>query len=155
MGDKTRGVHHKYDIRRTDGSDEPGGKHDGCAYFVLDLDHDPHAKPALLAYADSCAAEYPLLAQDLRSAAESEGASSPMRELIRAAGATPEEKNLATAGWAQPVNARKEHYFPANASMSLCGNWGFFLGARVASPPADVDACRACRAVATGRESGE
>jgi hypothetical protein len=65
MGDKTRGVYSKFRVSRTDGSHAPGGKHDGCQYFVLDLDHDPHAKAALDAYADSCRAEYPLLARDL------------------------------------------------------------------------------------------
>jgi len=65
MGDRTKGVIHKYNVTRVDGSSAPGGKHDGCFYFVLDLDHDPHAKAALKAYADSCRAEYPRLATDL------------------------------------------------------------------------------------------
>jgi hypothetical protein len=65
MGDKARGIYHKFDVQRTDGSSDPGGKHDGCFYFVLDLDHDPHAKAALQAYANSCRAEYPKLADDL------------------------------------------------------------------------------------------
>ena len=47
MGDTTRGLYRKFRIERVDGSDAPGGKHDGCQYFVLDLDHDPHALPAL------------------------------------------------------------------------------------------------------------
>lgn len=67
MGDKTRGLYEKYTVTRNDGSSEPGGKHHGCEYFVLDLTHDPHASAALRAYADSCAADYPLLAADLRS----------------------------------------------------------------------------------------
>lgn len=66
MGDKTRGLYNKFQIRRIDGSSDPGGKHDGCDYFVLDLTHDPHAKAALLAYAKSCKSDYPLLAHDLR-----------------------------------------------------------------------------------------
>lgn len=65
MGDRSRGIYHKFDVTRTDGSSEPGGKHHGCFYFVLDLDHDPHAKAALQAYADSCRADYPKLADDL------------------------------------------------------------------------------------------
>lgn len=60
MGDKTRGLFNKFVVRRV------GGKRYGSDYFVLDLAHDPHALPALSAYADSCAAEYPLLAADLR-----------------------------------------------------------------------------------------
>ena len=65
MGDKTRGLYEKFRVRRLDGSDRLGGKHDGCWYFVLDVTHDPHARAALLAYAESCRADYPLLADDL------------------------------------------------------------------------------------------
>lgn len=67
MGDKTRGLYNKFRVERTDGSDAPGGRHDSCEYFVLDLTHDPHALPALRAYADSCAKDYPMLAADLRA----------------------------------------------------------------------------------------
>lgn len=66
MGDKSRGLYNKFNVTRTDGSSEPGGKHDGCEFFVLDLTHDKHAKAALLAYAKSCCLEYPLLSEDLR-----------------------------------------------------------------------------------------
>ncbi len=66
MGDKTRGLYGRFNVRRMDGSSEPGGKHEGCFYYVLDVDHDPHAVAALGAYADSCEADYPLLAADLR-----------------------------------------------------------------------------------------
>lgn len=69
-GKDQRGVFNKYRVERLDGKSAPGRKHDGCAYFVLDIDHDPHALPALLAYADSCEEEIPLLARDLRKAAE-------------------------------------------------------------------------------------
>lgn len=65
MGDPNRGIYHKFTVTRTDGTSAPGGKHDACFYFVLDLDHDPHAKAALAAYAESCRADYPLLAKDL------------------------------------------------------------------------------------------
>lgn len=68
MGDKTRGMFHKFNVSRTDGSSAIGGKHEGCSYFVLDMTHDPYAIPAIKAYADSCEAEYPLLARDLRAA---------------------------------------------------------------------------------------
>lgn len=67
MGDKSRGLYHKFTIKRTDGQSAPGRKHDGCQYFVLDVTHDVHAIPALLAYAKSCRKEYPLLARDLVS----------------------------------------------------------------------------------------
>lgn len=69
--DAERGLYDKYEVRRTDGSSEPGCRHDGCRYFVLDLTHDQHAKPALLAYAASCEASFPLLARDLAALAES------------------------------------------------------------------------------------
>jgi hypothetical protein len=65
MGDKTRGLYNKFTVTRTDGTSAPGGKHDGCEYFVLDLTHDKHAAAAIKAYANSCRAEYPLLAADL------------------------------------------------------------------------------------------
>lgn len=64
--DKLRGIYDKFRIERTDGKSRPGRKHDGCTYFVLDITHDPFAVPALLAYADSCEAEYPELAADCR-----------------------------------------------------------------------------------------
>ncbi len=66
MGDRTRGLYNKFRVERTDGSSAPGKKHDGCQYFVLDCDHDPHAVAALQAYARSCEAEYPALAKDVR-----------------------------------------------------------------------------------------
>lgn len=67
MGDKNRGLYQKFFVERTDGSSAPGGKHDGCDYFVLDLDHDKHALAAIAAYAASCELEYPLLAAELRA----------------------------------------------------------------------------------------
>lgn len=61
-----QGLYRKYDVRRTDGSDAPGGKHHGCDYFVLDATHDPHALTALSAYADAVEATHPELAVDMR-----------------------------------------------------------------------------------------
>ena len=63
--DEERGLYGKYRVTRSDGSSAPGGKHEHCEYFVLDLSHDPHALPALRAYADSCRERYPGLARDL------------------------------------------------------------------------------------------
>ena len=65
MKDKSRGLYNKFTVTRTDGRDRRGDKHERCEYFVLDLDHDPHARAALLAYADSCRKEYPALSVDL------------------------------------------------------------------------------------------
>jgi hypothetical protein len=73
MGDTTRGVYDKFRVIRRDGRGRQGEKHYGCEYFVLDLDHDAHALPALLAYASSCEAEYPLLARDIREKARRRG----------------------------------------------------------------------------------
>lgn len=65
MGDKSKGLYNKFKITRMDGRGDRGEKHEGCQYFVLDLDHDPHALAALKAYANSCRSNYPLLANDL------------------------------------------------------------------------------------------
>lgn len=64
--DKNAGIYRKYEVTRTDGRSAPGEDHDGCAYFVLDLDHDPFAFAALQAYAEACAVSHPALAADLR-----------------------------------------------------------------------------------------
>jgi hypothetical protein len=53
------------DATRTDGSSEPGGKHEDCRYFVLDMNHDPYATPALKAYAEACRYSHPQLSKDL------------------------------------------------------------------------------------------
>jgi hypothetical protein len=58
-------VFEKYQVTRTDGSDGPGGKHEGDSYFVLDITTDPYALPALRAYAVACAKTHPELANDL------------------------------------------------------------------------------------------
>lgn len=65
MGNRNDGIYNKFDVMRVDGTDGPGAKHDGCEYFVLDVTHDPHAIPALKAYAESCRDEYRNLAADL------------------------------------------------------------------------------------------
>ena len=65
MGDKTRGLYNRYHVERID----KASKHDGCDYFVLDMDCDKHAIAALEAYAQSCESEYELLARDLRKRA--------------------------------------------------------------------------------------
>jgi hypothetical protein len=62
-----QGVFRKFEVRRVDGGDRPGGKHHGCEYFVLDVDHDPCAAPALAAYADAVEATHPTLAADMRA----------------------------------------------------------------------------------------
>jgi len=81
--DKERGVYFKWDLQRADG--DPSGKHHNCFKFVLDLEHDPFALPALEAYAQACATEYPALAADLRTALTTRRGSSmlPIMETAR------------------------------------------------------------------------
>lgn len=62
---KALGLYQKYIVTRTDG--DPTGKHSDDEYFVLDLTTDKHAITAISAYAESCADEYPRLANDLRA----------------------------------------------------------------------------------------
>ena len=61
------GLFKKFNVTRTDGSHRPGGKHDGCDYYVLDLSHDVHAMPALEAYIVSLASAdtHPILLKEL------------------------------------------------------------------------------------------
>lgn len=68
VSNKTLGLYEKFIVTRTDGSSEPGGKHEGCRYFVLDISCDQHAAPALVAYAESCERDgYHALAADIRA----------------------------------------------------------------------------------------
>lgn len=69
QGDAARGLYQKFRVERTDGTSVDGGKHDGCDYFVLDMDHDEHARAAIKGYVQSLEAsnEYPILSADLRS----------------------------------------------------------------------------------------
>lgn len=60
-----KGIYRKFEVKRSDGSSGPGSKHEHCAYFVLDLEHDEYAIPALRAYADACRASHPELAADI------------------------------------------------------------------------------------------
>ncbi len=69
VDDTDIGLYEKFEIERTDGRSLPGQKHEDCEYFVLDLDHDPHAIAALRAYAKSCSGSHPKLASDLHQKA--------------------------------------------------------------------------------------
>lgn len=73
--DSEAGLYGKYEVhklRRTVHENEHGGRTtlvervDPGPVFVLAYTKDPHARVALAAYADSCEAEYPQLAADLR-----------------------------------------------------------------------------------------
>lgn len=61
------GLFQKFDVRRRDGKDLPGGPKQGAWYFVLDCFNDPYARAATSAYATACQEELPELAEDLRS----------------------------------------------------------------------------------------
>lgn len=63
--DRQRGLYRKFEVMRTDGSSGPGQKHEHCRYFALDLTHDPHARYAAAAYAESVMFDNPQLANDL------------------------------------------------------------------------------------------
>lgn len=63
----SEGLYEKFKVIRMDGKDAPGEKHHGCKYFVLDLDHDPHAVAAIAAYEKSCRQENPVLAGNLET----------------------------------------------------------------------------------------
>lgn len=63
--DMKRGLYKKFNVTRADGSSGPGGKHEGCRYYVLDLTHDPFSVQALEAYAKACKEKFPLLHDDL------------------------------------------------------------------------------------------
>ena len=67
MNKHTQGLFGKFAVSRADGRDGPGGKHEHCQHFVLDLDHDKHALPAIAAYVESCRDEFPQLATDLQA----------------------------------------------------------------------------------------
>lgn len=54
-----QGLFRKFNVERVDGT------HEGCEYFVLDIDHDPCAKAALKAYAVE--STRPLLSLDMRA----------------------------------------------------------------------------------------
>lgn len=59
-------AYNKFVVFRKDGGSLPGFKHEGCRYFVLDLDHDRLAVPALRAYAAEARLKgHPGLAVDL------------------------------------------------------------------------------------------
>lgn len=59
------GLVRKFVVLRT--NPESQARHVDCECFVLDYDHDPHALPALMAYADSVETSEPDLARDLRA----------------------------------------------------------------------------------------
>jgi hypothetical protein len=60
-----KGLFRKFEVRRTDGTDQPGGVHYGDTYFVLNLTHDFAAPIALKSYVDAVRHDRPQLAREL------------------------------------------------------------------------------------------
>lgn len=109
---KERGIYHKFNVVRTDGKSAPGQKHHGCFYFVLDCDHDPHARAALLAYAASCEADYPALASDVRAIVES-----------GAAFGSGEDKHVSDAVTIQPAHEPRADLVEIAAILDRYAGW--------------------------------
>ena len=63
---KSKGLYPKFQVTRTDG--DPTGKHANCRYFVLDPEHDPAARLAVITYAGAIRPTNPELASDLMTA---------------------------------------------------------------------------------------
>lgn len=80
--DRELGWINKFTVIRNDGKSEPGQKHEGCEYFVLDLSHDPFAAPALRSYAAACKKTYPHLAADIMEKVNNEDLQGITGELI-------------------------------------------------------------------------
>lgn len=62
----SQGLYQKYYVCRVDRTDYPGGKHQDCDYYVLDLTHDPYALETLHYYSRACEKTHPQLSQDLK-----------------------------------------------------------------------------------------
>lgn len=60
-----QGMFSKFHVERVDGSSAKGGKHHGCRYWVLDLDHDKHAPAAMRGYAEDCKETHPILSAEI------------------------------------------------------------------------------------------
>lgn len=65
MSDKERGLYGKYIVQELDEVGELKAKQHEGRYFVLKVEKDPFAIPAMKAYARACADEYPQLAADI------------------------------------------------------------------------------------------
>lgn len=114
-----QGLFRKFDVRRVDGSDQLGGKHHGCLYYVLDVDHDPYAAAALGAYADACKESHPELARDLR---EKWGAADTI-DTLRAQLA--EQEDMAAVGRALMEAVKTyapKHWHPNDCPSEIVGD---------------------------------
>jgi hypothetical protein len=97
-GCESEGVYRKFHVSRTDGADQPGGKHDGCWYFVLDPTHDVPARTVLGIYAELARAEgREPLADDLWERPELSARLTPVEEHRLAVAVS---RMLGRVGWA-------------------------------------------------------
>lgn len=64
IDDRAIGMYRKFTVHR---NGDRYGKHDDCRYYVLDVNHDAYAIPAIRAYIDAAQEEFPLLAADLEA----------------------------------------------------------------------------------------
>lgn len=99
--DSGRGLYRKFRVERVKESD----KHRNCEYYVLDMDHDAFAEPALLTYAAACQDKYPQLAADLRSrygATAEEPRPEPTREWLIGEIAAKVRRGLREGGYLTP-----------------------------------------------------
>ena len=83
MSNKEKGIYQKFNVSRVDGGTDIGEKHCDCIHFVLDINHDPHGRVALKAYAESCADEYPELSCDLLLLLKAETMTTTLRPRIK------------------------------------------------------------------------
>lgn len=144
-----QGLFRKFEVRRVDGSDAPGGKHHGCRYFVLDMDHDPHAPTTLRAYAISCADTHLDLSADLL--AELPNKAEQAHELLTGE----QTRNIlnSCADWfhsrSETTWAKQFHY------TNLMCTWAKDLQSICASLDADQVASTAVKPIGTLRQTSK
>jgi hypothetical protein len=130
-----QGVFRKYHVRRVDGRDAPGGDRHGDEHFVLNLTRDPHAVPAIAAYARSCEGEFPQLAKDLTEGilARDGGALETLHAMLDHGPLLSEDvpckAGLATlldAGFAVQIIGYSEHRYAATpeGAEAYCAHYG-------------------------------
>lgn len=54
-------------------------------------------------------------------------------------------KNIKKAGWGKSPESQKWHYFPAEATISLCSRIGFFFGEREQGNDESTSNCATCK----------
>lgn len=62
---ENEGLYQKFDVKRRDGRDQPGGDRENAVYFTLDVLNDPFALSAIAGYRIMCEGTCPRLANEL------------------------------------------------------------------------------------------